>query len=239
MWVPVATALSLARCLDGHVGAGGLDAQGMQVLGLGVYIVYTGDRLLEHGRHWGRMHQLLWASVGMASVFVGVRTLVDPALWSITAVLGVLSLSYLKLKPIAALKTAVVGLTWTIGCAVLAHAPQPGWDALWMPASGALLLAVCAGAILCDLKDAERDRHSGVRSVPVLLGERGAMAMAAALSLCGAGIAATVGAWGVAGCGAAMLVLSAIPRLVRQPIAGPLSVDTALALPGVGLWVLG
>lgn len=240
MWVPVVTVLSMARCLVGHVGhpaAAGLDPRGLQVLGLGVFIVYTGDRLLEHGQHWGRMQQLLWGAVGAASVVVGVMTLVDPPLWTTTAALGALSLSYLKLKPVAGIKTLIVGLTWTVGCAVLAQAPQPGWEAIWTPAAGALLLAVCAGGILCDLKDAEADRQHGVRSLPVLLGERGAIATAALLCVGGAGLAMSVDALGVAACNAAMLLLCPLPQLVRRPVVGPLSVDSTLALPGLWLYL--
>jgi 4-hydroxybenzoate polyprenyltransferase len=100
------------------------------------------------------------------------------------------------------------------------------------------LLAVCAGAVLCDLKDAARDRAARVRSLPVMLGEWGASITSALLALGALAIAVMAGAWGLVACAAAMATLSALPALVRRPVLGPLTVDTALAIPGAVLFAL-
>jgi len=208
----------------------------MQVLALGVFVVYTGDRLMEHGRLWGRTAWGLWGSVVIAAAWIAVRLAIAPALWSAVTALGALSLSYVALKRFAVLKTCMVGLTWTIGAAVLAQAPQPGWQALGNPAALALLLTVCAGAVLCDLKDAERDRMASVHSLPVMVGERRALLVAAALALVGAALAASIQAWALMACAVAMMVLAGLPNVLRRPVTGPLVVDAALALPGALLF---
>ncbi|MEQ7874379.1 chlorophyll synthase ChlG [Sphingomonas sp. ASV193] len=130
------------------------------------------------------------------------------------------------------------GLSWFTGAAVMVGA-LPGGHVL------AILLLYSAGAhgimTLNDFKAVEGDRATGVRSLPVILGIRGAARWAcAAMSLPQVAVIALLARWGLdlsAGIVAALLAvqLALMPRLLADP-AGRAPWYGAT---GVSLYVLG
>jgi len=76
-----------------------------------------------------------------------------------------------RLKDIPFVKNIVVGLSWAIVCTLM---PAVTLDAIqFLPVASIVYLMVIKDFInstLCDLKDVNGDRESGVRTIPVVLG---------------------------------------------------------------------
>lgn len=145
--------------------------------------------------------------------------------------LGLIVIAYPLASRVAAGKTVAVAACWTWGAASLPA------DNLEPPALvlAAVFALVAAGAILCDLKDAEGDRAAGVRSLAVVLGARGARRVAGCLAVVGVATALASGAVLLAATGIALVAAAALPRVVGRSLVGPVVVDGALALPALAL----
>ena len=188
--------------------------------------MYSGDRIRSHRQlpRWLLPLATLTGCLGTIACAIAAPVLIAPL-----AALGVISLAYPLLKRIPALKAVIVGLSWCVAIALL---PIHGdWSILASPSSWAVALLVTAGVIACDLKDRDRDRDRGIKTLPVLLGMRGAC-IAAALCATAGGSLAYVDQHGLlVATTVPMLVLTAIPTLLSRPLLGPISVDLALTLP--------
>lgn len=244
IWLPVLTTLSMARALCQVFPTAVVFPAGAWTLGLGVLSVYTADRLLEPGRLPVALSAPLWALCGLSCLSMVALAYLEPArLLPVDIALGSASLAYGRLKRSPVLKTLLVTATWWIGCTLLPFdlRGRARLEPLLLlhPAALGLSLSVAAGALLCDFKDAARDARAGVRSLPVLLGARRAQWVCAGLALSAVVACALAHAWALLCCAAAMLVLTPNLAWLERPLLGPLSVDGALALPGLWLWWFG
>ncbi len=96
-----------------------------------------------------------------------------------------------------------------------------------------LMLLISAGCILCDVKDAEKDRKRHVPSLPVLLGIRPACFAATGLAFLAAMLALAHHHFGIT-LGALLLTLAAqFPALLSMKSVGPIVIDSILLIPGV------
>jgi 4-hydroxybenzoate polyprenyltransferase len=96
-----------------------------------------------------------------------------------------------------------------------------------------LLLLIAAGCLLCDLKDEESDRVSGVRSLPALVGGAATIRVAIALAVSAAALAWMEHRTGIVVSAAALGAAATVPALLASDAAGPLLVDVILTLPGL------
>ncbi len=216
--------------LVGHVTGRPWSPPGVVLFASGVVAVYALDFWADRPapRPWAVL--LL---VVVATLTTAVAALELPG-WKITlaAGLGLIGLVYRRFKKWPLAKTLLVAGGWT--AASICYPVQ--WDAqdlLHAPFGGVLLALFAANALLCDLKDERRDARAGVRTAPVLWGQRVTAMLAAALALSGMVAALLAHRPGLAGAGLALLALAAVPRIVAQPILGPALADAALTLPAV------
>lgn len=233
MWVPVWTVPAMAAGLAPSLAGARFDPEGALSLSLGVFVAYTGDRVLEHGPGWSvRARYGLWGATGAAGVVLGLLTLRQPQHWPAVLALGAVCIAYLWLKSVWLMKTLLVAAAWLCGALMLAMTPAATAPALLAePGVWAFGCAVAAGAVLCDLKDVRRDTAAGVRSLPVRLGEVGACRVARALAAAGVVLASLGSSLPMLACGLAMLGVSWFPGLLRQPVLGALTVDALLLAP--------
>src|SRR5262249_5960683 len=137
----------------------------------GIASAYSLDRLLDRSAEYPR-----WFRNGLVGVFAVSTPLgLAAAVWlpaeKLRAALGfaAASLFYRRLKRYPMVKTAVGAAVWTWAAAALPieRAEWAAWDWWSIDASWPLFLLLSAGCILCDFKDVERDRETGVGSLPV------------------------------------------------------------------------
>ncbi len=242
LWLPVLTAFSLSRVVAETFPNAVYYPAGAWSLYLGVLVVYTGDRLVERGRVPESMHTFLWSVIGVALLVMGYFALLDPwRLLPVEAGLGLVSLAYGTIKGGPLIKTTGVVTTWWVGCTLLPydllgdHQLHP--ELLFYPAVIGFAIMIAPSTLLCDFKDEESDAKAGVRSLPIILGPRGAQLVCAVLATTGMVIAGLYGAWATAITAFLMLAVSPFLRLLRRPLAGPLTVDSLLTLPGLWPWL--
>jgi 4-hydroxybenzoate polyprenyltransferase len=210
----------------------------------GTLLVYCLDRLTDHrdtahlrqARRWATRHLLLpLMAVGSSIVVAALVCASLPVLWSVI-LLGVISVAYQFAKHVAGIKTVLVAGAWTIAIAMIA---APASAAALYPCA-AIFLMVAGSAILCDLKDADQDRRTGVRSLVVICGRRAATALACGLCLLAAAVAVGDHAPWLAITALAQVLACSCRRLLEKPVLGPLLLDALLALfPLLGLCVDG
>lgn len=242
LWLPVLTAYALSRAVAQTFPHAAFYPAGAWSLFLGVMVVYTGDRLVERGRVPRSMHKPLWALIGVALLVMGWLALREPwRLLPVEAALGLASVAYGGIKGGPLLKTLMVTLTWWLGCTLLPFNltgdPELHFGLLFHPAVIGFAIMIAPSTLLCDFKDEESDRRAGVRSLPIMLGARGAQAVIAGLSALGMVIAAWFGAWATAVTALFMLLVTPWLGLLRRPLLGPLTVDSLLTLPGLWPWL--
>ncbi|MET0284773.1 MAG: UbiA family prenyltransferase [Polyangiales bacterium] len=242
LWLPVLTAFSLSRVVAQTFPHAVFYPAGAWSLYLGVLVVYTGDRLVERGRVPKAMHKPLWAVIGAALLVMGYLALREPwRLLPVEAALGLISVAYGAIKGGPLLKTTMVTLTWWVGCTLLPFhltgEPELHPELLFHPAVIGFAIMIAPSTLLCDFKDEESDRQAGVRSLPILLGPRGAQLVCAALATLGMIVAASASGWATAVTAFFMLAVTPFLRLLRRPLMGPLTVDSLLTLPGLYPWL--
>ncbi len=242
IWVPVLVALALPEVVAQMFPQARPYTAGAWSLYLGVMLVYTGDRLVERGRVPKALQVPLWAVVAACLLVLGYFALRDPwRLLPVELALGVVSLIYGAAKASPALKTLMITATWWIGCVYLPYDllgdPALHPELLLHPGAIGFALMIVPTSILCDFKDQESDARAGVRSVPVILGTRGAQWLCAAISASAFALCMWSGAWAAAVTAALMLAITPWLSLLRRPLAGPLVVDSLLAVPGLLLWL--
>jgi 4-hydroxybenzoate polyprenyltransferase len=172
----------------------------------------------------------------LASGLVVAWALLRPGLPRATRVVAValsfavVTYQWLRRVPLA--KTVAVATCWGVACSLLPVAAPRRPEALpWLAACIAGLLA--SNCLPCDLKDVALDRAAGVRSAPVLFGQRASLAAAITLATLASALALLRDAWPLALGGAALVALALRPALAARELLGPLLADAALVLPGV------
>jgi 4-hydroxybenzoate polyprenyltransferase len=241
LWMPVLMAAGLVASLHQALPQLLVAPSGLAMLMLGVFIVYTGDRVLERSWGLGRALLPLASSAILACGLLGAVALRRRDTLPVLLDLALVSLGYPLIKRWPLPRLASVAGAWTLACLRLPFwtggARLPPWALACGPAALSVACAIAAGTILCDLKDRDGDAASGVRTLTVLYGARGACAWAAAIAAVGVGAALWSHAPAILCCNVGMVLAAARPDAVQRPVSGPLLVDAALAAPGLGLLV--
>jgi UbiA prenyltransferase family len=242
IWMPVLAVVALTKVVAQVFPHARYYPAGAWSLYLGVLLVYTGDRLAERGRVPRVLQAPLWGLVGACLVVMGYFALRDPGrLLPVEIALGVVSVIYGTAKNSPVLKTVMVTATWVLGCTFLPYDllgdTQLHPELLLHPSVIGFAFMFVPSALLCDFKDQESDARAGVRSLPVILGARGAQCVSAASASLGLALSLYSGAWAAAATALLMLAVTPWLRLLRRPLLGPLVVDGLLAVPGLLLWL--
>lgn len=236
IWWPLALGWSVAVVVRRATGRP-WDPVGVALLLVGIGAAYSLDRVLDAPAQQPRwMTRLLMVAAGVAAL---AGTLLLPQLPAQSALLvplaGALALVYPRLKSVPLGKTLLVPLVWT-WCGIVLPAGDGswlGWHWVLEPVAAPLFLLMTAGCVLCDLKDATRDRAAGVPSVPVLVGPGTAAHLAVAIAVMSGALALAEGRPALAWSAAILCALALRPALVAVDDVGPLLVDVVLTLPGV------
>lgn len=207
---------------------------------------YGWDRVWERPEGESRwVRPVIWAVTLAAAIAGGLAlTRMAMAAMEMSALLAAVTIGYPWLKRLPLMKNLLVSLVWVMAATFFPFIPEHGalgwWFENWLSwdATIPLFILWVAACLLCDLKDEEEDRASGVRSIPALYGTRRACFIAAGLTLCAAGIAVTAGRPGLVLACLVMLALTCCPVLLKRPALGPLLVDTTLAIPGALVFLL-
>lgn len=213
------------------------DTTGLAVLLTGILAAYSLDRAIDRPTTEGvvlsRLLLLVGALAGLWCVVAACRLPVRTA--ALVPALGAASLTYPSLKRHIATKVVVLPGVWTWACLALPFGNHGwlGWRALMQPVALPLLLLMAAGCILCDLKDSTADRLNGIHSLPVLIGERATVRVAALLSVAAAAAALAEHRPGLAVGAGALTAATRMPGVLATEATGPLLVDLILTLPGV------
>ncbi|MGE0393224.1 MAG: UbiA family prenyltransferase [Vicinamibacterales bacterium] len=233
-WWPVALGWSVAVVVRRATGRA-WDPAGLALLLGGITTAYSLDRLLDPPAALPRWLWRTLAGASMAGLLAGAWLLPGLPRRSIAAAgaAGLLAVAYPLVKRVPLVKTLLVPLVWTACGIVLpvAVGAAPGWWA--EPVAVPLFLLFVAGCLLCDLKDAARDRATGVPSVPALFGRAAARQMAVAIAVVAAGAAVLTGRPALALSAATLSGVALTPALVETDVIGPLVVDVIMTLPGL------
>lgn len=230
-WWPVVMAWSLAGVARRASGRE-VSSAGLVTLLLGALAAYSLDRLRPGGRWtrplWLRAALLLAVAAALAGCL---RMLpeIGRARLALLSALSVVALGYPWMKRLPWVKAVLVPAVWT--CAAVAL--PLGLASVLTPVAVPLFLLLAAGCLLCDVKDAEADRRSGVRSLPVELGIGPAIVVAAGLAGVGAVVAWEQQRMGLLVCGLCLMAVAPCRGLLAREAIGPLAVDFVLTLPGL------
>ncbi len=213
------------------------DPAGLALLLVGIGAAYNLDRVLDPPAQQPRwMTRLLLAAAAAASLAGGlILPHLPPQSAALVPLAGVIALLYPLLKRVPLGKTLVVPLVWT-WCGIALPAGDGswlGWRWFLEPVAAPLFLLLASGCLLCDLKDAIRDRTAGVPSVPALVGPGAATCLAVAIALVAGAMAAAEGRPGLVVSALLLSGLALSPALLATDDVGPLLVDVVLTLPGV------
>lgn len=235
-FLPVALGWSLAMVVQRCNGAA-ISPAGLTLLLAGICSAYSFDRLADSSaeRLSSWLSGLLLLALTLCVGAIGLLLLqhkTDGVSLKTVLILAGISLFYPKLKRLPLIKTLAVTLSWIWACTTL---PLCGESPCWLTldVTFPLILLISAGCILCDLKDLQEDRSSGVPSLPALLGVRSSCHIATGLALLAAGIAFLHHRMGIT-TGAMLLVLAAqFPALLSIRPIGAILIDSILTLPGL------
>lgn len=242
-WWPLALGWSLT-CVVQRATGRALDPHGLAALLSGIVAAYSLDRVLDPQRRLDSQtapaSRLLQPVLGAAGVCAACLCLwhawhLPLATAALMPLLGLAALAYPQLKTVVVTKTVVLPLVWTWASIALplADGSWVGWRALLEPVAAPLFCLIAAGCLLCDLKDEDADRQSGVQSLPAMLGSRATVSVALAL-VCAAGMLALVEHRPGIAIGAAVLgLVTTWPALLAHEATGPLLVDMILSIPGL------
>ena len=242
-FLPLMIGWSLALVMERATGAA-LSPAGMALLVAGIGAAYSFDRLIDPDASsasrspWVRRTLFCGFAVCAGILFIlFVSGEIQTGLLRACGVLSAISLMYSYLKRVLLVKTLAVAVAWIWACATLPFAAgTPGasaWAWLGIDASLPLLLLFSAACILCDLKDADRDRCDRVPSLPVLIGGRLTCVVATAIALAAMGVAALHHRPGVAIASVLLAVAAQSPTLLARDPIGPIVIDSILVLPGL------
>jgi 4-hydroxybenzoate polyprenyltransferase len=241
-WLPLALGWSLAMVMQRSTGAA-LSPTGMLLLLAGIGAAYSFDRLIDQPKEpspgCSRPRWVQRSLSVAAAVFAGATLFaaskMPPHVIGIAALLAATSLLYPRLKRLPLIKTVAVALAWTWASAALPLAGRErlAWTWWSLDVSLPLVLLLCAGCILCDLKDAHQDREKQVPSLPVLIGPRGTCFVATVLSLIAAALALANGRTGLSITSLALVLAAQFPALLARESIGPIVVDAILVIPGI------
>jgi 4-hydroxybenzoate polyprenyltransferase len=191
-------------------------------------VIYNLDRLVEprpgdtaHEQWVERHRRALWAITGAASLgALAFTAVLGPRVFISLIIAGIIAVGYClpvvrfggrwrRLKELPGMKLFLIALVWTYATAGLPmlHARV----ALDAPACIVLLtrlLFIAAVALPFDLPDAQRDRQSGIATLPILFGVDKTKRLAVGLAL-GAALLGVFNPWPMAGA----VVLSACVAL--------------------------
>ncbi len=213
------------------------ETAGLALLLLGIVAAYSLDRVFDRPAHQPRWMTRLLLATAAAATFAGGFVLphLPPQSAMLVPLAGSLALLYPLVKRVPLGKTLVVPLVWTWCGIVLPTGDGSwlGWRWFLEPVAAPLFLLMTAGCLLCDLKDARRDKEAGVPSVPALVGTVTAARVAVVIALVAAALAVAEGRPGLAVSALLLSGLALYPALLATDEVGPLLVDAVLTLPGV------
>lgn len=214
------------------------DPYGLALFLCGIVAAYSLDRVFDpppgNETSWlPRVLRLTGAAASAACTWLLFHVPLRVA--ALVPFIAAASLLYPALKRLPLSKTIVVSAVWTWAAMALPFHDHSwlGWRSVFLPVSLPVLLLIASGCLLCDLKDADADRASRVRSLPVVIGARAAVAVAVGLAVLAAAIALGEHRPGLAIGGLALGLLGCFPSLVVTDGVGPLIVDATLTLPGL------
>ncbi len=235
--LPIAVAWSLAETMRHALGAP-FTSWGLTLFLAGVGAAYTVDRLIDppQASNPPPLQGTLWkAAILFAGLTLFAALQMPHSLQAGVFILSAISLAYPRLKHLPLAKTAAIALAWTWASATLPFAGAGRLSSI-LAIPVPLFLMIAANAILCDLKDRERDRQNHVPTLPVLLGPLAACRIATGILLISIALSASSGALELALPGAALALAAQFPALLSQEILGPLIADALLILPGLLIW---
>ena len=242
-YLPVAIGWSLALVMGRATGTA-LSPSGLALLLAGIGAAYSFDRLIDPPPAsaprplW--LHRTLSGgfAVCVGTMFIlwvggGIQT----SLLRTCSILSAVSLLYSRLKRIPLAKTLTVAVAWTWACGTLPFdgslSGGSAWAWLGVEASLPLLLLLSAACILCDLKDADRDRCERVPSLPALIGGLYTCIVATGIALAAAGIALRHHRPGVAVASVLLAIAAQSPSLLACDPIGAIVIDSILVVPGL------
>lgn len=239
-WWPIAIGWSLAL-VDGAARGQPVSPAGVGVLLWGICGAYSLDRIADPGFRPGSGEpRWLRRLLAGASVVSGVACLalarhLPIGTIALVPMLALAGLTYRQLKRHPVTKAFIVPAVWVwAGIALpMADGSWLGWRSVCQPITLPLFALVAAGCLLCDIKDAEADRASGVGSLPALHGVTGTVWSATALAIVGAGLALLQHRMGLIAAAIALTALAQWTSLLASGPLGALMVDVALTLPGL------
>ena len=235
-WWPPVLGWSLAMIVARTHGRTA-DPQGLLALVAGILAAYSLDRAVDRTQHnpGDRLHALLLVTGSLATITCGAAALQLPTSSAmIVPLLGIVAGLYPRLKRRLLTKLVLLPAVWLTAIVALPF-PDGSWSAwrtLLHPVGAPIFLLVGAGCLLCDLKDADADQRTGVRSLPALFGATATARIAASTALAGAALALGLGETELAVGGILLVAAATRPDLVAVEPSGPLLVDVLLSVPG-------
>lgn len=209
---------------------------GRALLLLGIGAAYSFDRLVDPPASPTRVLRVVLgvAFVGCSAGVLGLLPWLPASSLSLLPLLAAAVVGYRKAKAFPLVKAFLVPLVWTwAGIALpLADPSWLGFRSLAQPVALPLFLVLASGCLLCDVNDVERDGLQGVRSLPVQVGLRWALVIAALLAVLGTAAALFQGRLGLAVDGLLLVLLAGCRPLLLLESWGPFVVDVVLTLPG-------
>ncbi|MEO7190534.1 MAG: UbiA family prenyltransferase [Vicinamibacterales bacterium] len=236
-WWPVMMGASTALVVQ-RATARPVNGAGFALLLAGILAAYSLDRLLDESdgteTTWLRWTLLAGAAIGVLASAI-LLAIVPLRVAILVPGLAVVVLGYARLKSVPVLKTLLVSAAWTWSLIALPFGDGSwfGWRAWMTPVAIPLTCLIASGCLLCDLKDVEQDRRRAVASLPVVVGEQGAIAVAVALAGVGALISLAERRPGLLVGGLAMGLAAMRPHVIARDVIGPLVVDVILTIPGL------
>jgi 4-hydroxybenzoate polyprenyltransferase len=240
-WWPLALGWSLTVVV-GRASGRTPTMAGVATLLFGITAAYSLDRVVDPVADLAATPAGMWLRrtlIGVAivsSVLCGIAALhLDVRTAALVPALGGAAMLYPRLKQLPLTKTVALPLVWTWAAIALPFNDGSwlGWHAVRFPVALPLLLLIGAGCLLCDLKDEEADRLTGVRSLPALVGGAATVRIAIALAVSAAALGWMEHRTGIIVSAAALAVATMVPALLASDAAGPLLVDVILTLPGI------
>jgi len=211
---------------------------GLVTLLSGILAAYSLDRVLDRPTAslalW-MTRVLTTAGVGAALVCLVAAVRLPVRTAALVPVLGLLALTYPRLKRQPAMKVLGLPLVWVWAAIALPFNDGSwiGWHAFLLPVTAPLLLLMASGCLQCDLKDEAGDRRAGIASLPALLGGAMTIRIAGSLALLAGGLALVEHRPGIALSAATLGATTLSPSLLATDATGPLLVDVILTLPGL------
>lgn len=230
--LPVAMGWSLAVVIK-HAGGGTFSEAGLILLLCGIGAAYSLDRIVDGRLRSTRLVVALLCTLALCGGGICfILAAHQPDAIKVVLGLAAVSILYTRLKKILLAKTLVVAFSWMWACSTLPGCGNGcGW--LFFDITPALFFLISSGSILCDLKDLDADRQHRIPSLPVLLGCRGACAVATGLAVLAGAIAFGSHRWGVSVGAVLIAVVAQFPSLLSLNPLGPIVVDCILTLPGI------